>query len=209
MPMLKDPGGVVWRASTESIGMKCFTISLHRTGTRSMSDFLSSFCSVFQYPVLDRGVHLESEILGREHDLEFVADMLSPALESYDAVTDVPIPVLYRQLFFRYPTAKFILLLRDPFDWLRSVRRHIGKRALLPYERVQYWHYLKDRPMTLSEVDNQQLLHMNALHTADVIGFFQQRAPDKLGVFELRPESGPAIAAFLGIDVDAGLPTVR
>lgn len=152
---------------------------------------------------------MESKILGREHDLEFVADMLTPALESYDAVTDVPIPVLYRQLFLRYPTAKFILLLRDPFDWLRSVRRHIGKRALLPYERVQYWHYLKERPMTLSEVDNQQLLRMNALHTADVIDFFQQRAPDKLGVFELRPESGRAIAAFLGIDADAGLPMVR
>ena len=206
--MAKDKGGVVWRASTDSIGMKCFTISLHRSGTRSVSDLLSSYCSVFQYPVYYRDVDLESGISGREHDFEFIADMLAPVLESYDAVTDVPIPVLYRQLFHRYPAAKFILLLRNPFDWVRSVRRHLGKRELLPYERVQYWHYLKERPMTLSDVDNQQLLRMNALHTADIIDFFKQRAPEALGVFELRPESGRAILAFLGIDGDAVLPMV-
>ena len=207
--MPKDEGGVVWRAATESIGLKCFIISLHRTGTRSVSELLSSFCSVLQYPVRHRGVHLESKIIGREHDLEFVAETLSPALDSYDAVSDVPIPVLYRQLLRRYPGAKFILLVRNPFDWVHSVRRHIGKRALLPYERVQYWHYLMERPMRLSDVDDRHLLRMNAQHTADVIEFFQQGPPGNLGVFELRPESGRAIVAFLGIDADARLPTLR
>ena len=207
--MPKDEGGVVWRAATESSGLKCFIVSLHRTGTRSVSDLLSSFCSVLQYPVRHRGVHLESKILGREHDLEFVAEILSPALDSYDAVTDVPMPVLYRQLFLRFPKAKFILLVRNPFDWVRSVRRHIGKRALLPYERVQYWHYLAERPMRLSDVDDRQLLRMHAQHTADVIDFFQQGAAGNLGVFELRPESGRAIVAFLGMDADARLPTLR
>jgi hypothetical protein len=79
-------------------------------------------------------------------------------------------------------------------------------RALLPYERVQYWHYLKGRPMKLSDVDDQQLLPMNALHTAEIIDFFQQAAPENLGVFELGPESGQAIAGFLGVDLDAALP---
>ena len=71
---------------------------------------------------------MESKIEGREHDLEFIVDVLSSALDSYDSVTDVPLPVLYRQLHSRYPTARFILLLRNPFDWVRSVRRHLGKR---------------------------------------------------------------------------------
>ena len=134
--------------------------------------------------------------------------MLSPALESYDSVTDVPVPVLYRELYHRYPTAKFILLLRDPFDWVRSVRRHIGTRALLPCERVQYWQYLTWRPKTLSGVADKQLLRMNAQHTADVIDFFERTSADSLGVFELRPESGQAIAAFLNIDAGAVLPLV-
>lgn len=205
----KEEGGVVWRAATESIGRKCFNVSLHRTGTRSLSDLLSSFCSVLQYPVRHRGVHLESRILGREHDLEFIVEVLSPALDSYDAVTDVPMPVLYRQLLLRYPEAKFIFMVRDPFDWLRSVRRHIGKRALLPYERVQYWRYLDERPMRLADVEDRQLLRMHAQHMVDVIDFFQRMAPRSLGVFELRPESGRAICAFLGLEADAPLLTLR
>ena len=203
--MPDEDGGVVWRAATESTGLRCFPLALHRTGTRSMSNLLSSHCSVLQYPIRYQGVDLEGSIEGRECDLEFIADTLAPALESYDSVTDVPIPVLYRQLYSRYPTAKFVLLLRNPFDWLRSVRRHIRQRELWPCERVQYWHYFKGRPSRLTDVDDQQLLRMNALHTAEVIDFFRQMAPEKLGVFELRPESGQSIAAFLGVDTNVEL----
>jgi hypothetical protein len=128
--MPKEEGGVMWRASTESSGIKCFTVSLHRTGTRSMSELLSQFCSVLQYPVRHKEINLERAILGRECDLEFVSDTLESIFGSYESVTDVPIPVIYRQLLSRYPRAKFILLLRSPLDWVPSVRRHIGARAL-------------------------------------------------------------------------------
>jgi hypothetical protein len=206
--MTNADGGVVWRPAAQSTGVKCFPVGLHRSGTRSMSTLLSQYCSVLQYPVRFGGVDLESQLAGREQDLDFVSDLLAPALESYDAVTDVPVPVLYSHLFHRYPTAKFVLLLRDPFDWVRSVRRHIGKRMLLPCERVQYWHYLTWRPKALTEVADKQLLRMHAQHTADVIGFFGRTSADSLGVFELRPESGQAIAAFLKLDADAVLPLV-
>ena len=174
-----------------------------------MCEFLCSFLSVLQYPVRYKGTDLENKIRDREEDLEFIAETLGPALDAYDSVADVPIPVLYRQLFRQYPRAKFILLLRNPFDWVRSVRSHIGERELWPYERVQYWHYLQQRPMKLSEVDDQQLLRMNALHTAEVIEFFAQAGRQNLGVFELGAENaGRAIASFLGIDTDARLPVV-
>jgi hypothetical protein len=59
-------------------------------------------------------------------------------------------------------------------------------------------------------VDDQQLLRMNALHTAEIIEFFAQTAPQNLGVFELGAENaGRAIAAFVGIDTDAPLPAVH
>jgi hypothetical protein len=206
--MTNADGGVVWRPAAQSIGVKCFPVSLHRTGTRSMSTLLSQYCSVLQYPVKYGGVDLESQLAGREQDLSFITDLISPALDSYDSVTDVPIPVLYRQLYHRYPAAKFILLLRDPFDWVRSVRRHLGRRMLWPCERVQYWHYLTWRPKALAGVADKQLLRMHAQHTADVIDFFERTSADSLGVFELRPESGQAIAAFLNLDAGAELPLV-
>jgi hypothetical protein len=50
---------------------------------------------------------------------------------------------------------------------------------------------------------------MNALHTAEIIEFFAQMAPQNLGVFELGAENaGREIAAFLGLDSDAPLPIV-
>jgi len=188
--------------------MKCFVLSLHRTGTTSTTQFLSSFLSVIQNPTHHGDIDLQSKIVGREADLDFVAETLRPIFDAYDAVCDIPTPALYRQLLRRYPTAKFILLLRNPFDWVRSVRRHIGGRALVPYERVQYWHYLPWKPMRLSDgVDDHQLLRMNTLHTAEIIEFFVRTAPANLGVFELGAEdTGRAIAAFLGVDSEAPLP---
>lgn len=58
----------------------------------------------------------------------------------------------------------------------------------------------------MPDIDDQQLLRMHALHTADIIEFFQHNAPEALGVFELRAESGPAIAAFLGMHGEPALP---
>jgi len=63
--------------------------------------------------------------------------------------------------------------------------------------------------MKLSEVDDQQLLRMNALQTAEIIEFFARAAPQNLGVFELGAEkAGREISAFLGLDSDAPLPIV-
>ena len=56
-----------------------FARSLHRTGTRAMSEFLSPFLSVLQYPVRFKEIDIESKIRGREADLEFVAETLGPA----------------------------------------------------------------------------------------------------------------------------------
>ena len=188
-------------------GMKCFILSLHRTGTRSTVQYLNSFLSVSHYV----GKEPESKVLGRETDLEFVADVLDPVFQTYDAVADVPIPVLYQQLFHRYPTAKFILLCRNPFDWVRSVRRHVGERRLHPYERIQYWHYFTWKPLRLAgEVDDQQLLRMNAMHTAQIIDFFAEVAPHKLRIFELGSEdTGVAMGSFLGVPTRNLLPHVN
>jgi hypothetical protein len=196
--------------------MKCFVLSLHRTGTTSTYQFLSSFLSVIQNPIRHDGpdgedIDLQSKIVGRETDLDFVAETLRPVFDAYDAVCDIPTPVLYKQLLGWYPTAKFILLLRNPFDWLRSVRRHVGERAFVPYECVQYWRYLPWNPIGLSDVaDDRQLLRMNTLHSAQIIEFFTEAAPANLGVFDLGGEdTGAAIAAFLNVDSDAPFPNVE
>jgi len=63
-------------------------------------------------------------------------------MEMVTAVSDVPIAVLYEQLEYAYPNSGFILTYRNPFDWVLSVRNHIGDRDLNVFEKVQYWRYL-------------------------------------------------------------------
>ena len=71
------------------------------------------------------GMNLEDMVIGRETDLTFVIDIISPVLENFQAVADVPMPV--QGAFPRYPHAQFILVYRSAFGWVRSIRAHYNK----------------------------------------------------------------------------------
>ena len=191
--------------------MKCFVLSLHRTGTKSTARFLASLgLSVMHWPVQYNGIDLREKIEGRERDLNFVGDVLAPVLKTYDCVADVPIPTLYRVLYERYCEAKFILLHRDVDDWIQSVRRHAGKRQLQAFERVQYWHYFPDEPASIDDLSDQQLEDMWRRHTSEIAEFFGGRAPSQLGVFDLySPELGCAITEFLGFSEGGEFPIIK
>jgi hypothetical protein len=188
--------------------VKCFVLSLHRSGTRSTAAYLEALgVRTRHWPIEHEGVNLQDQIVGRETDLEHVAAALAPVLDSYDAVADVPIPVLYRQLLARYPEAKFLLLYRHAFDWLRSVRWKLRQRDFAPYVRTVYWTYFDRRPARIDELSDADLLWLHGRHLADVIEFFGQAGPEQLGVFDLyAPDSGPRLAAFLGIESRRPLP---
>ncbi len=144
---------------------------------------------------------------GHETDLKYVLDTIAPVLNRYDAAADVPIPVLYRQLQDRFADAKWILLLRKPDDWVRSVRKHVGERELRSFERVQYWHYFPSHPTRMEDLTDADLLAMYQRHTDEVIDFSRNFGAGKLGVFDLYdPLSGSVIADFLGYKGEYPLP---
>lgn len=189
--------------------MKCFVVSLHRSGTLSAINYLNWLgIPARHWPTEHDGVNLEDKIAGRETDHHYVIDVLSPVLESFRAVADVPIPVLYRELFTRYPQAQFILVYRSAFDWVRSIRAHhthVGD--FRPFARVMYWEYFDWRPRSLNDLSDAELIWMHGQHTADVIAFFMREAPANLGVFDLyESDIGAKIAAFLGIKSDLTFP---
>lgn len=188
--------------------MKCFVVSLHRCGTHSTASFLNDLgIRTRHWAVEHDGVNLEEMVRGRETDLGFVADVLAPVIESYQAVADVPIPALYRELFARYPDARFLLLHREPSDWLRSVRWKLRRADFRPYVRTVYWQYFDWRPERIGDITDEQLIWMHGKHLADVRGFFDRVAPDKLGDFDLyAPDTGERMAAFLGLESARALP---
>lgn len=189
---------------------KCFVLSLHRSGTRSVTDLFEQLgLRTIHWPVRYNGVRLQPKVAGRETDLEFVTDVIEPVINKHDAVTDVPVPVLYRQLDERYPNAKFLLLRRNPTDWIRSVRKHTRGRSFNIYERVQYWHYFPNRPAALTDLSDAQLAEMCHRHFAQVENYFSTRGAEKFAAFDLEdPGAGANMAAFLGFSGDVKLPHV-
>lgn len=83
---------------------KVFVLSLHRCGTTSTTTLLEKAdynCGhwINSFSKLD----LQRQVEGREEDLLYVFKVLEPAIEHYDALSDVPIPALYGELYDHYP----------------------------------------------------------------------------------------------------------
>jgi Sulfotransferase domain/Glycosyl transferase family 2 len=178
---------------------KIFNVSLHRSGTKSVHELLlrSGIASV-HWPIIFRDVNYEDQVAGHESDRSYVAATLSPVIEAMTAVSDVPIPALYDLLDSAYPNSAFILMFRSPFDWVRSVRNHVGNRDLDPFERVQYWRYFPSQPASLHTIDDAALYSAFLTHHRDVLNYFENRG-NCLFLDLQQPEAGQKICSFLGL----------
>jgi len=96
---------------------KIFGIGLSKTGTTSLANALQ----ILGYRVRDNmGV-----VRYAKEDLSSI-DM--SIVESFDALTDTPIPSFYRELDARFPGSKFILTVRDAQGWLKSCKKQFTQR---------------------------------------------------------------------------------
>lgn len=178
---------------------KIFVLSLHRSGTQSTHDwFLRAGLRSMHWPSRVGEVDYEGQARGRETRRTALLQRLAPVIDGYEALSDVPFPVLYKELYAAYPQARYVALYRSPYDWLASVRRHVGERELDPFEKVQYWHYLKDRPRHLHGLPDERLLEMHIRHHGNLLNFFAKTPNFRL--FHLTDSHvGEKLAAFLGL----------
>jgi len=97
--------------------MKIFGIGLSKTGTTSLAKGLSMLgFKTKDYPGVTR------------YSAGDLASVDAELLNEYDALTDTPIPSLYRQLDEKFPDARFILTVRDREGWLRSCKKQFTNR---------------------------------------------------------------------------------
>jgi hypothetical protein len=179
--------------------VKIFVVSLHRCATQSANRFLEQAgLKTYHWPSKVDELDYESHVIGRETNLDFIAELLRPVFDRFDAVSDVPVPVLYRQLDTMYRGARFVAIRRDPASWVEAVRRYCGDRLLDPYERTQYWRYLPDRPVSLAQVSDADLLAMYDQHYYALREHFFGR--ENFGLFDLGDDVrlGAELGAFLG-----------
>jgi hypothetical protein len=103
---------------------RLFCISMQRSGTTSVGDWLESHGLVrVGYPTSARLGWTRLWMQG-EHDAIF----RSPEFQRAEILEDDPwwCPGYYRVVADRFPEARFILLTRDPAEWFESLCHHSG-----------------------------------------------------------------------------------
>jgi len=114
--------GVVYRnwdrepIEISPVPARIFGIGMHKTATTSLNRALQ----LLGY----RSGHWENAHWARAIYDEMAQYGRSATLERYYAVSDLPIPLLFRELDTAYPGSKFVLTARDDQEWLASVRNH-------------------------------------------------------------------------------------
>lgn len=165
---------------------KVFGIGLNKTGTKTLALILSSLGL--------RHMGYRRDLLmafreGRMHDIFAVTD-------EFQSFEDWPYPLIYKDLFLRYPDSLFILTLRkSPTTWLNSLKRHSLRSNPRLHGRMLAYGY--DYPFGYEG----EHLKIYESHATEVESFFRSaNASNRL--FKACWETGTSVADicnFLGI----------
>lgn len=148
-------------ASMSSPDQRIFCIGLHKTGTTSL---LQAF--------LRLGIRTCDGLADRVERDAFPAlvnriSMVETHYSDYVAFEDVPWSALWRELYLKYPNARYILTTRNREAWLQSVLCHFGTT----HDAVHGWMYGSPCPQGS---EKEWLRHFDA-HNHAVQEFFASR----------------------------------
>ncbi|MCB9197900.1 MAG: hypothetical protein H6600_05525 [Flavobacteriales bacterium] len=182
---------------------KIFCISFQRTGTTSVGGFFKDQ----GFRVADYGVSRKNEwgISAFEKDYEKIFS--SRDFKKSRVFEDGPwwYDDLYKVLFFRFPTAKFVLLTRDADHWFDSMVNHSGGKTLgnsyihaFLYRREKEWFEKHPELIHVDQLRNDmdldeshRELYQNTynIRIKEILNFFRRnKGEDRLFVAELYDE---------------------
>ncbi|HPF12304.1 MAG TPA: sulfotransferase [Flavobacteriaceae bacterium] len=154
---------------------KVFVIGFHKTGTSSMGKALQ----IVGFRVcgsLKEGYDYSKQQIPF---LDYLMVKAKRLLLEYDAFQDTPWFLLYKHLYEQYPSARFILTIRDEISWIQSIQNHFGKDHF-PYHLYIY-----------GDVDSfrnqRKFIEVYRNHNQEVIEFFKDKK-EQLLVFDLSEE---------------------
>ncbi|MDJ0953310.1 MAG: sulfotransferase [Acidimicrobiia bacterium] len=162
---------------------KVFGIGFHKTGTTTLASALRLLGYDIAGPF---GVH----------DADIAETALPRALETAatcDGAQDNPWPILYADLDAAFPGSKFVLTVRDPDRWLRSVVNHFGGKTT----PMREWIYGRGDP-----VGNEDLYRERYESHNDAVRTHFASRPDDLLVLSIADGEGwDELCGFLGVPV--------
>jgi hypothetical protein len=177
----------------DPVATRIFGIGLHKTATTSLHHAL-------QILGFD-SAHWESGAWARTIWEEMHAAGHSLAVEKRYALSDLPIPLLYKALDRAYPGSQFILTVRSEESWLRSVRDHWSyERNPLRYEWDIYPFTNRIHRAIYGQTHYDALVFLARYrrHNQEVQEYFANR-PDDLLVMDMEEGAGwQELCTFLG-----------
>jgi len=166
---------------------KIFCIGFHKTGTTSLAVALTTL-----------GYRVHGAFgLGDPEIGEHVHARADEIVARFDAFQDNPWPIIYQGLDARYPDSKFILTLRNPESWLRSVVAHFGG-SVTP---MREWIY---GPGGGDPIGNEERYTARyEQHNAEALKYFAGRPTDLLVMDFSAGDGWSELCAFLDQPIPA------
>lgn len=191
--------GTVWRNFDPTpikigpVPTRIFGIGLHKTATTSLHmalKILGFKSGHWQNAHWAKAIWREMNQAGK-----------SPTLEKFYALSDLPIPLLFRRLDAAYPGSKFILTTRDEWKWLDSVERHWSpafNKFRTQWDNDPFSHRVHQILYGRSDFHSKTFLARYRRHNAEVMEYFKDRPSDLL-VMDMETCSGwKELCGFLG-----------
>jgi sulfotransferase family protein/glycosyl transferase family 7 (putative galactosyltransferase) len=153
---------------------RIFGIGLHKTATTSLHRaFLELGYASAHWP----SAHWAKAIWE-----ETIAEGRSRTLEQSYALSDLPIPLLFKELDTAYPGSKFVLTIRDEDVWLESMRKHFSDRNPFysQWDTDPFTHQIHTALYGRRKFDEQVMLERYRRHNAEVKEYFKSRPRDLL-----------------------------
>jgi hypothetical protein len=189
---------------------KIFSLSFHKSGTTSLHNYLRlQGVSSLHYPKRVGGVNYAREIAPVADDPQAVLSRLMPVIEAYDAHCDAPWAGLAPELVAAFPTARFVLITRDPGQWWESLAKHwrldLCGRYLSAFEYIQYRRYMDaDRNRAYTRADKDVFISAIQKHAAEIVRIVPA---DRLLVCDLSDtDKAQQLAKFLELREDFEFP---
>jgi Sulfotransferase domain len=163
---------------------KVFCIGFQKTGTTSLEAALR----ILRYRVCG--------VIGRDLSIAELdskgRDLAIATAAKYDAVQDMPWPLFFRELDAAYPGSKFVLTLRDPESWYRSIADHF----LPPGTEMEGWTYGADA--RTPHGNKQRYIEVYTRHNEAVLDYFKDRPGDLLQMDFTKGDGWETLCPFLG-----------
>ena len=181
---------------TEASVPRVFGIGMHKTATTSLHhafEILGYDSWHWSSAHAAKAIWREMNQIGR-----------SLILERYDALCDLPIPLLYQQIDRAYPGSKFILTFRDERNWLHAVMRHFStsyNKWRAGWNQDPFTNRVHQILYGRQDFEPDIFLSRYRRHNAEVLEYFRNRPDDLLIMNMDRGDGWAALCGFLGCSV--------